>query len=120
MRKRPENQREKILPTHDAHGPGWNESSPELVVDCTDPGHFAPCPIRKTTTDDARSKSVQSVQSVSVSASISVSVSPEYTVQTSQSKPSIEPFFALLHHPPKLLIPATKPWQPTHPFVGRY
>lgn len=47
--------------------------------------------------------------------SISISVSSEYTVHTSQSKPWIEPFFALLHHPPKGLIPATKPWQPTHP-----
>lgn len=55
-------------------------------------------------------------QSVSESVSVSVkfrvhgtycpSVSQSTTYDVSHAQPSIEPFFALLHHPPKLLIPA--------------
>lgn len=84
MRETPENQRQKILPTHDTHSPGWNEGrpEPEPYVGCADPGH-----------------------------SCALSQFRVHGTVTSQSVCNVS---HLLHHPPELLTPATRPWQPTH------
>lgn len=104
MRKSPEIRRGEILPTHDAHGSGWNESEPELYLDCTDPGALAPSLTRKTTTDDARGQSFSQC-------SVRVSISSKYSVHVNQFKvshaqPWIEPFCPLAS--------STKAWQ-AHP-----